>query len=512
MVSASEEKIKIFDVIQSIKPGGGIYSVVGDLFITDKGLFYVPLSVFVGSMGPGWLIGGLIGGLPGAIAGASGIKQQEQTNLLQAKFEANQRSWKQYGLSIQERIDSASRKDLAVCIRREDIKSISLKDNELKVNDNMSFFFTIDIKSFPNTLKVINEYSTQLPELSDETAANYKGINLPCPTPNKLIEILKLGQYPKLEVVTELLTQMQYLEIFCTNLEKLPEKDIEIVCKNITLSSPDFAKIMAKIIDDDRNLFSGKKEKLISKSLPVLKGQDFETGSPLLIWCAKRAEYFTSSGMSKQATNVWNNILKLNPNNIDALIAKGNLCLDSNSYEADKCFDKILKINPKSPEALYGKGWILYAGLQYKKALTYAEDALKERPHFDKGLFLKGVTLSELKRYDEAIQCYDEIIDASPQCGFVWYIYFLRGKIFNDHNRYHEAVKSFNKAIELNPNDPSSWFQKGVAEYTIGMNQEAGDSFEKYFSFNLPSENDDQILKQNITANSILSELGRRKF
>jgi tetratricopeptide (TPR) repeat protein len=60
----------------------------------------------------------------------------------------------------------------------------------------------------------------------------------------------------------------------------------------------------------------------------------------------------------------------------------------------------------------------------------------------------KGKVLSELKRYDEAIKCYDEGINLSPNSKEAL---FEKGNALNNVGRHEEAVDYFNQAIKVDP-------------------------------------------------------------
>ena len=69
-----------------------------------------------------------------------------------------------------------------------------------------------------------------------------------------------------------------------------------------------------------------------------------------------------------------------------------------------------------------------------------------------------GSTLDDLKRYEEAIQMYDKVIQLNPKYSKAYnnkgwkyiYIYVIGNTLYN-LKRYEEAIQMFDKAIQLNP-------------------------------------------------------------
>jgi tetratricopeptide (TPR) repeat protein len=68
--------------------------------------------------------------------------------------------------------------------------------------------------------------------------------------------------------------------------------------------------------------------------------------------------------------------------------------------------------------------------------------------------------LSRLRRYAEALQCFDKTIQINPEHRLAWR---NRGIVLNAAGRPREAIKSFEKAIALS-RDASAYQNKALAE------------------------------------------------
>ena len=60
----------------------------------------------------------------------------------------------------------------------------------------------------------------------------------------------------------------------------------------------------------------------------------------------------------------------------------------------------------------------------------------------------KGVELSELERYEEAIACYDKAISLDPELSDAWY---NKGLALDCLERHKEAIACYSEAISLDP-------------------------------------------------------------
>jgi len=88
----------------------------------------------------------------------------------------------------------------------------------------------------------------------------------------------------------------------------------------------------------------------------------------------------------------------------------------------------------------------------------------------------KGNALNKLKRYEEAIECYDKAIELNPNNPDYWNI---KGNALMKLKRYEEAFECYDKAIELNPNNPIYWHIKGLVLYSLKRYEEAKKCYQK---------------------------------
>ncbi len=87
---------------------------------------------------------------------------------------------------------------------------------------------------------------------------------------------------------------------------------------------------------------------------------------------------------------------------------------------------------------------------------------------FWKKLF--GKKLSELGRYEEAVEACDRAIELQPDGALAWK---NKGVAFFRLRRYEEALEACDRAIELQPDYASAWKNKGVVLNELGRYEKA---------------------------------------
>ncbi len=89
--------------------------------------------------------------------------------------------------------------------------------------------------------------------------------------------------------------------------------------------------------------------------------------------------------------------------------------------------------------------------------------------------FNKGFALIiNLKKYEKAIECFDESIRINPNHSTAW---IFKGLALNDLEKYEEAIKCYSEAIRLEPESLCVWRKKGDALIKLGKYNEARECF-----------------------------------
>lgn len=96
---------------------------------------------------------------------------------------------------------------------------------------------------------------------------------------------------------------------------------------------------------------------------------------------------------------------------IAVLLSKGKSLLAANkAREAVACYDEILKLDPAEPEALVRKGTALERMNRFEEALQCYERAIAADNRMTLAYVSKGSVCNRLGRYDEALECYERAL------------------------------------------------------------------------------------------------------
>jgi tetratricopeptide (TPR) repeat protein len=112
----------------------------------------------------------------------------------------------------------------------------------------------------------------------------------------------------------------------------------------------------------------------------------------------------------------------------------------------------------------------------------------------------KGVELSDLCKYDEALSNYEKAIDLDPNRLDSW---IKKADVLSNLGRYDEALSCYDKVIELDPNRIDSWIKKADVLSNLGRYDEALSCYDKAGEF------DQTRLDPIVGKGNVLSILGR---
>ena len=68
--------------------------------------------------------------------------------------------------------------------------------------------------------------------------------------------------------------------------------------------------------------------------------------------------------------------------------------------------------------------------------------------------------MERLKKYEEAIECYEKALEIDPNDGNAW---FFKGLALENFEKYDEAIACYERALEIDPKDKDAWINKKEA-------------------------------------------------
>ncbi len=178
-----------------------------------------------------------------------------------------------------------------------------------------------------------------------------------------------------------------------------------------------------------------------------------------------------------------------------ALTQMGNLLKDMDKQEeakdryedAIKACDKAIELDPNftGQEARLTKAGILSEMGRYNESLETFDEAVESMPA-DFAIYNaitladKSSVLVKMGKYEEALTTIDAALHIDPTSPIAWK---NKGDALNGMGRYDEAISAYDKAIELSPElgtlKAYSWQDKGNALKASGRQAEATAAFSK---------------------------------
>jgi tetratricopeptide (TPR) repeat protein len=120
---------------------------------------------------------------------------------------------------------------------------------------------------------------------------------------------------------------------------------------------------------------------------------------------------------------------------------------------------------------LANKGGSYIQQERFLEAIQELDEALKLRSGYKRALILKGVALNGLDKNEEALAGYDEVVRISD--GLYENVWVYKAETLFKLKKYEEAVKCFDKSIERHPEYFETYLSKAKSLMKLGRFQEA---------------------------------------
>jgi tetratricopeptide (TPR) repeat protein len=185
------------------------------------------------------------------------------------------------------------------------------------------------------------------------------------------------------------------------------------------------------------------------------------------------------------ASAVFARVLQIEPNNMDALMYRGIAMLLRQDGAAADVFDKILRLAPGNTTALYYRGLALIyertvcvydCGPDYQGALQSFDQVLAIQPNNTHALVAKAVVLSKLERFSEEMEIYNNVLAMQPNNTNALY---NAGIAFFYAGQYGAAIEMFDRILDFLPNNIDVLVYKGQSLWKSSQIQEAQKLFDR---------------------------------
>ena len=200
----------------------------------------------------------------------------------------------------------------------------------------------------------------------------------------------------------------------------------------------------------------------------------------------QNAQRLHQAGNLAEAARLYGEVLRLNPNQFEALYALGVLYYQSARFaDAERLIADAIRVNPRAAEARYFRGCSLQRLTRDEDAIRDFDQALALKPGFTDAVMARGLARMTLNRYEEALEDFDAIIAADPKDAGAWN---NRGCVLQGMNRNEEALAAFEQASALKPDFMQALISSGSVLAGLKRFEEAAANYEKALSLdpNLP--------------------------
>lgn len=189
----------------------------------------------------------------------------------------------------------------------------------------------------------------------------------------------------------------------------------------------------------------------------------------------------------KLANNSYQNVLKGNPNNVDALFGYGQTMFYMKETgidelkEAENAFQKVLAIDSTHALALSYLGKIAAEDKNYLRATSYIQKAIAvDDANYDFFMDL-GTYMRYQGKFSDAENAWTRAIALEPSY-FLAYTY--RASLYKEQKKYAQALADFNKAVETNPKYYYAYEDIGMLEWREQNWAKSRAAFQNALTFN----------------------------
>ena len=189
----------------------------------------------------------------------------------------------------------------------------------------------------------------------------------------------------------------------------------------------------------------------------------------------KLRELLALVGRGKEADDIFQQSLELNPERQAIVEAMEHNRLGETA-KAEKIYRELLRRDPENVDALRLMGVLCVKQEKYNDAEAFFRNAVELEPDFWMAWFNLGMALTEQQKFDKAEKAYRRALEIAP--GSVHTIEKLGSNYLTD-GRHEEAIKWLEKALELDESYFPALLSLGHALKTIGRQEEAINAYRR---------------------------------
>jgi len=175
-----------------------------------------------------------------------------------------------------------------------------------------------------------------------------------------------------------------------------------------------------------------------------------------------------------------NDILSMQHRNVDALEMMGIVhAFERNFKDAIFFFTNAIKNNPTNARLLFNRANAFFEFGKYSEALFDIDKSLLIDSYNQDSHLIKGNSLKEMGLYSDSLNSYNDTLRINPN---FYKALVNKGCLLTSLEQYEEAINLFGKAISLEPNFPEAYNSRGNALLELKKLDAAVSSYDKAIS------------------------------
>ncbi|CAK0749687.1 Tetratricopeptide repeat protein [Azospirillaceae bacterium] len=226
----------------------------------------------------------------------------------------------------------------------------------------------------------------------------------------------------------------------------------------------------------------------MSTTLPSDSGS--RSNAPSVADLLQQAFALHRAGQLKEAVQGYIHVLKLDPNNVDALHLSGLVLRASGKNpDAEKMIRRAIALRPTFVEAHYNLGNTLSALGKVDEAIESYEHAISLQPDHTTALYNLGNLHRNQGKFDDAVACFQKAVKYKPSYAEAWH---NLANVFKEMGEIILAVEIYRKTLSLVPDLAEAHYNLGLSLMALGQFEEGFREYEwrwKVDTFPSPKRN-----------------------
>jgi len=201
---------------------------------------------------------------------------------------------------------------------------------------------------------------------------------------------------------------------------------------------------------------TGAVEKAANTCIEVLKVQPDNVDALFML-----GVIFAQGGFYDYAIDCFQEAVRIKPNHIGAYYNLGNVYRDKEQIDgAMKCYQKVIQINPDYADAYINLGILFRQKERFDEEIAAYQKAIRIDSNAAGAYYNLGHSYFEKGQFDEALSCYQKVTQLVPNNIDA---YMNLGLLFRIKGLPHEALTCYQRAVELSPNNAEAhWNMSNV--------------------------------------------------